>query len=29
MPHWIVEGDEAGVWETTLSLSIERLSTSG
>ena len=29
MPHWIVEGDGAGVWETTLKLSIDRFATPG
>ena len=28
MPHWIVEGDGEGVWETTLALSIDRLTAS-
>jgi alpha-amylase len=25
MPHWIVEGDADGTWETRLSLGIDRL----
>ena len=29
MPHWIVEGNGAGVWETTLVLSIDRFATPG
>ena len=29
MPHWIVEGDGAGVWETTLALSIDRFAKPG